>query len=160
MIEGLDLNNTDVSNTTEVTFYSIAVTSTDKISCELNNIWIPDLTAGTCSNPSFDNEEECQEETNTWFLSGTCSNPNFDNRESCESADEEDFIFNHEWIKSYTKAQTKFLWGTITGKYSQSLVGGASINFSDMKSEAEQEIQKLEEELLTKWSDPAPISIA
>jgi len=75
-------------------------------------------------------------------------------------ADEEDFIFDHEWIKSYTKSQTKFLWGIITGKYSQNLVGGASINYSDMKSEAEQEIQKLDEELLTKWSDPCPISIA
>lgn len=76
-------------------------------------------------------------------------------------ADEEyDAIFNHEWIKAYTKAQTKFLWGGITGKFSQSLVGGATINYSDFKSEAQNEIDKLNEDLLNKWSDPCPISIA
>jgi hypothetical protein len=74
--------------------------------------------------------------------------------------DYEDLIFNHEWIKAYTKAQVKMLWGTVTGKYDQALVGGARINYGDMKSEANEEIQKLDEDLLTKWSDPAPISIA
>lgn len=74
--------------------------------------------------------------------------------------DNGDGIFNHEWIKSYTKAKVKELWGTVTGKYDQALVGGARINYGDLKSEAQQEIDRLHEELLTKWSDPAPISIA
>lgn len=74
--------------------------------------------------------------------------------------DEGDGIFNHEWIKQFTKAKVKELWGTVTGKYDQALVGGARINYSDMKSEANEEIARLHEELLTKWSDPAPIDIA
>ena len=53
----------------------------------------------------------------------------------------------------------KELWGGVTGKYDQTLVGGARVNYSDLKSEAESSIQELNEELLTKWSDPAPISI-
>ena len=73
--------------------------------------------------------------------------------------DESDMVFNHEWIKAYTISKTKFLWGTVTGKFDQALVGGARINYADMKSEASEEILKLEEELLTKWSDPAPIMV-
>jgi len=74
--------------------------------------------------------------------------------------EQNDFVYNHEWIKAYCTAKTKFMWGTITGKYSQTLVGGASINYSDMKSEASEEIEHLQEELLTKWSDPCPIDVA
>ena len=52
------------------------------------------------------------------------------------------------------------LWGTVTGKYDQALVGGARVNYADMKSEAQTELEVLNEQLLTKWSDPAPVSIA
>lgn len=71
-----------------------------------------------------------------------------------------DLVYNHEWVKAYTKAKVKELWGTVTGKFDQSLVGGARINYGDMKSEAQQEIEYLNEQLLSKWSDPAPIDIA
>lgn len=71
-----------------------------------------------------------------------------------------DLIFNHEWIKNYTKAKTKELWSTVTGKYDQALVGGARINYDKMAQEAERDIEKLDEELLNKWSDPAPIDVA
>lgn len=74
--------------------------------------------------------------------------------------DNNDMVFNHEWIKSYTKSKVKELWGTVTGKYDQTLVGGARVNYERMLGEAQQEIDKLEEELLTKWSDPAPIDVA
>jgi hypothetical protein len=74
--------------------------------------------------------------------------------------DEGDLVFNHEWIKAYTTAKTKFLQGTVCGKFSQNLVGGASINYADMKSEATQEIEILNEQLINKFSDPCPISIA
>jgi len=73
--------------------------------------------------------------------------------------DNNDLVFNHEWVKAYSKAKTKELWGTITGKYDQALVGGARINYDRMLTEAQQEIEKLDEQLLTKWSDPAPILI-
>jgi hypothetical protein len=75
------------------------------------------------------------------------------------SPDEVDGIFNHEWIKAYSIAKVKFLWGSVTGKYDQSLVGGARINYSDLKSEAQTEIEYLNEQLLTKWSDPAPVDV-
>jgi len=71
-----------------------------------------------------------------------------------------DLVYNHEWIKAYAIARTKFLWGTVTGKFDQALVGGARINYADMKNEASEALIKLDEELLTKWSDPAPVSIA
>lgn len=75
-------------------------------------------------------------------------------------ADEDgDFIYNHEWIKGYAKARVKELWGTVTGKFSQSLVGGATINYDRMISEAQQEIEYYNEQLITKWCDPAPVLI-
>lgn len=71
-----------------------------------------------------------------------------------------DFVYNHEWVKAYTKAKVKELWGTVTGKFDQALVGGARINYDRLLSEAQLEIEKLNEELLNKWSDPAPIDVA
>jgi hypothetical protein len=70
-----------------------------------------------------------------------------------------DFVYNHEWVKNYSKAKVKELWGTVTGKYDQALVGGARINYEKLSSEARDEIQKLDEELLDKWSDPCPIMV-
>ena len=75
-------------------------------------------------------------------------------------ADEnEDLIYNHEWIKDYTVAQTRYQWGNNTGKLDQTLVGAARINYADMKSEAKEEIERLNNDLLTKWSDVCPILI-
>jgi len=74
--------------------------------------------------------------------------------------DESDPIFNHEWIKRFCTSKTKFLWGSVTGKFDTSLVGGARINYADMKAESTQEMEILEDELRNKWSDPAPIDIA
>lgn len=73
--------------------------------------------------------------------------------------DSNDLIFNHEWVKAYSKAKTKELWGTIIGKYDQALVGGARLNYDRLLTEAQQEIEKLDEQLLTKWSDPCPIFV-
>ena len=73
--------------------------------------------------------------------------------------DSNDYIFNHEWIKNYTKAKTKELWSTVTGKFDQALVGGARINYDKMAQEAERDIDKLDEELRNKWSDPCPIFV-
>lgn len=76
-------------------------------------------------------------------------------------ADEDnDFIYNHEWIKDFVVARTRYQWGNNTGKTDSPIIGGARINYADMKSEAQAEIERLNGELLTKWSDPAPISIA
>lgn len=69
-------------------------------------------------------------------------------------ADEVDQIYNHEWIKRWAIAKTKILWGSITGKYSGDLVGGVTINYDNFKSEGADEVERLEEELVDKWSDP------
>lgn len=71
----------------------------------------------------------------------------------------EDFIYDHEWIKQYSKAKVKELWGGVTGKYAQTLVGGAVINYDRILQEAREDILMLDEQLLSRWSDPAPISI-
>ncbi len=70
-----------------------------------------------------------------------------------------DAIFNHEWIKDTCKAKTLYLQGRVTGKIEQALIGGAVINHADMRAEATEEITRLNEELLTRWADPAPIDI-
>jgi len=74
--------------------------------------------------------------------------------------DEYDKIYNHEWVKAMATAQARLLQSVILGKYSHSVVNGASINFADIRSHAENEIEKLTEELKLKWCDPAPIFIA
>lgn len=74
--------------------------------------------------------------------------------------EDDDLIYNHEWLKAYTTAMTKLQWGNNIGKYDQALVGGARINYERIIQEAQTEIDRLNEELLTKWSDPAPIMIS
>lgn len=70
-----------------------------------------------------------------------------------------DYIYNESWVKEMCKAQTKKLWGHVVGKYSQSLVGGATINFDRLISEGQTEIDALMEELNDKWVDPAPVLV-
>jgi len=64
-----------------------------------------------------------------------------------------DEVYAHPFVKAYAIALTRRLWSTITGKYDQSLVGGASINYDKMQQEAEAELEKLDEELLNKYSE-------
>lgn len=73
--------------------------------------------------------------------------------------DDFDKIFDNEWVKGMTIAKCKQLWGGVLGKYSGTLVGGAQINYSDLKSEGQQEEDKLREELLSKWGTVAPIDV-
>lgn len=73
--------------------------------------------------------------------------------------DEDDYIFGEMWVRQMAKAKTKVLWGNIVGKFSQSLVGGATINYDRLISEGESEIEKLMEELHDKWVDPAPVLV-
>lgn len=70
-----------------------------------------------------------------------------------------DLIFNESWIKDFAKAKTQLLWGQVLGKYSQSLVGGSTINYDRMISEAQTDIDRLMEELNEKWVDPAPVLV-
>jgi len=73
--------------------------------------------------------------------------------------DDEDFIYNDTWVKKMATAQARLMQSTVTGKYSQTLVGGATINYSDMRSLAQEEIQQLRDDLQTQYAGPAPILI-
>jgi hypothetical protein len=70
-----------------------------------------------------------------------------------------DRIYNQEWVKKMVTAKTKFSWGTVTGKFDQTLVSGARINYEAFKQEATEEILKLDEELLLRYVEPAPILV-
>jgi hypothetical protein len=65
---------------------------------------------------------------------------------------EYDEIYSEPWVKDYATALVKRQWGENIGKYSQTLVGGAELNYDRIITEANEELQRLEEELLTKWS--------
>ena len=70
-----------------------------------------------------------------------------------------DRIYNQEWIKKMVTSKTKFSWGTVTGKFDQTLVSGARINYDAFKQEATEEILKLDEELRDHYQEPAPILV-
>ena len=70
-----------------------------------------------------------------------------------------DLIYNESWVKDFAKAKTQLLWGQVLGKYSQSLVGAATVNYDRLISEAQSDIERLMEELQEKWVDPAPILV-
>lgn len=75
-------------------------------------------------------------------------------------ADEEyDLVYNHEWVKGYTRAKVKQMWGTVTGKFDQTLVGGARVNYDRFLSEAQSELEELDRQLLDRWSDPCPMFV-
>jgi hypothetical protein len=64
-----------------------------------------------------------------------------------------DRIFNHQWVKDYSVALTKQQWGANISKYSNaSLINGATLNYDRILSEANSEIEKLEEQLKSTWS--------
>lgn len=68
-----------------------------------------------------------------------------------------DMIYDHQWIKDMSVAKCKYQLGVNVGKYNGTLVGGASINYGDMKTEALADIERLNQELITRWSRPLGI---
>jgi len=73
--------------------------------------------------------------------------------------DKVDKIYNHQWVKDMSTARCRYLQSTTTGKYASALVGGATINYDDMRSKAETEIENLKEQLFTKYGGPAPVLV-
>ena len=71
----------------------------------------------------------------------------------------EDYIYDQNWVKKMCTAQARMVQSTITGKYDQALVGGARINYQDMRARAEQEILELKEDLQLQYAGTAPILI-
>lgn len=68
-----------------------------------------------------------------------------------------DDAYGHAWIKEYALNKVKFLWGSNVGKYSQSLIGGAEINYDRLLSEASEALDRLDEQLLERYSEPLGI---
>ncbi len=56
-------------------------------------------------------------------------------------------VYNDMWLKRYATALVKYQWGENLSKFQGiALPGGVTLDASQMKSEAQEEIQKLEEE--------------
>jgi len=67
---------------------------------------------------------------------------------------EYDDNFNHPWIKEYALAKTKFIWGNNVGKYDSNLIGGSRINYDRLISESKEDLDRLNQELIERYSEP------
>lgn len=64
-------------------------------------------------------------------------------------------VYNNSWLKKYTTALIKRQWGTNLSKFDgMVLPGGVTLNGKDIANEADDELEKLEEELRTIYEDP------
>lgn len=64
-------------------------------------------------------------------------------------------IFNNRWLKQYATALAKKQWATNLKKYTGvPLPGGGDINYDGIMNDANEEIQRLEEELSDEWTLP------
>ena len=70
-----------------------------------------------------------------------------------------DNIYNHIWIKKCATAKVKLIWGNILGKYSGTLIGGSTINYDRLISEAQSELEQLKEELLNTYGEPLGVFV-
>ena len=70
---------------------------------------------------------------------------------------EHDDAYGHTWIKAYALNLVKRVWGQNVAKFDQSLIGGANINYGRIIDEAQMEIDRLNEDLLEKYSAPLGI---
>lgn len=68
-----------------------------------------------------------------------------------------DNIYNHQWIKAYSMALVKQCWGGIIGKLNTTLINGATLNYDRILTEANAELERLDAELLTRWTRPLGI---
>ncbi len=65
-----------------------------------------------------------------------------------------DSSFNHPWIKDYALAKAKYIWGQNVSKYDSALVGGARIQGDRIIAESREDLDKLNEELINRWTEP------
>ncbi len=64
-------------------------------------------------------------------------------------------IYDNTWVQKYSAALCKKTWGENLGKYEgATLPGGVSLNYQRIIEEAREEIEKLEEELYSKYAEP------
>ena len=64
-------------------------------------------------------------------------------------------VFNDMWLKKYATAKVKYQWGENLAKFTGiALPGGVTLNSEQMKTEAQEEITKLEEESRLNYEMP------
>lgn len=73
--------------------------------------------------------------------------------------DKYDKIFDQEWVKEYSVELCRLTQSIVLGKYTQQLVGGSQVNWAEIRSLAQENLQKLDETLMEKWREPAPFLI-
>lgn len=73
--------------------------------------------------------------------------------------DEVDKIYDTQWIKEYSVELCRLTQSVVLGKYTGNLVGGTQVNWDSIRSLAQETLQKLDEELLERWRNPAPILV-
>lgn len=70
---------------------------------------------------------------------------------------DDDDIYDQIWVKEYAMNLCKRNWGSNIGKYNAPLINGATLNYERILSEANEEIRRLEEDLVLHWSPPLPM---
>ncbi len=65
-----------------------------------------------------------------------------------------DDSFNHPWIKEYALAKSKYIWGQNVSKYDSTLIGGARIQGDRIIAESREDLDKLDQELIDRWTEP------
>lgn len=65
-----------------------------------------------------------------------------------------DGIFDQQWVKDMSVALCKMQWGENLAKYDAPLINGARVNYQRIIDEANTAIEKLDEQLLTRWTKP------
>ena len=66
-------------------------------------------------------------------------------------------VFNNRWFRRYCTAQIKYQWGQNLMKFGDvSLPGGMTLKAGDIRQEAKEDIEKMEEELKQKYRKPMP----
>jgi hypothetical protein len=66
-----------------------------------------------------------------------------------------DQIWSDRWLQNYTTAKIKYQWGSNLTKFiGMSLPGGVQFNGEKILNDAQEELQKMEQEMISSYSLP------
>jgi hypothetical protein len=63
-------------------------------------------------------------------------------------------LYNNHLVKQLAVAKTKYLWGSMLGKYTMTLPSGGTINGGEIKADGEKEIEAVMERIRTETEGP------
>jgi hypothetical protein len=64
-------------------------------------------------------------------------------------------VYKDRWLQNYTSAKIKYQWGSNLTKFNgMQLPGGVTFNGEQILQDARDEIQRLEEDMITSYSLP------